>query len=312
MKLPILKSAWIFLCVVTLSNTLFAEMNTDQLVAQSSNRYKKQKYRNNIARRDPNTWCPYFMQLKYAEPVSTSFFRLNVGVGFLYFAGIRGNLETVLNTLIPGKTDEPLSGRLTYNRTPLFEAVVGRDIYRWLKIGLAYQHQGGIIVQTKPQVSQFVFDDGGLPVTFKSDVSLDAVMAKFYLMAPHVLVWKNLYTEPYLGLGVGPGWQTWASIETLGIQQLLRPKISANCVFTVDLGFKLRKAVPLYALSFTVGCKYNQWGQARSMGKLENQYVLRVDSADPNFRLQRIGLSNPLRIKTVYQFAPYVGVVLNF
>lgn len=281
------------LCAIVFSSALFADLDSaDQLVAQSSK--GKKKSRNNNAQRNPNTWRPYYLNLKVVEPTLTSFYQQNVGVGFLYFSTINGNLELANGGV---RTPTKLRGHISYNRTPLFEAVVGRDIFRWWKIGLSYQHQGGVAVQTAPQA----ITSNNLPVDMGSLVRLDAVMFKTYVMLPWVLVWKNVYHEPYLGLAVGPGWQSWVNTLAGGQGVFLRQKYSANCVFTIDLGFKLRKALPSYIMSFVVGCKYNEWGQARSIGKLQQQYTL-----------GGAGLINPVRIKTVYQFAPYLGVQFNF
>ena len=311
MKLKTMKKMCILMCVAVFSSALFAEgVESNQLVAQHSSKSRNNK--NNNGQRNPNSWRPYYMKLKDAEPMMCSFYQQNVGVGFLYFSGISGNLQSVVGPFFL-KTDRPLVGRLSYNRTPLFEAVIGRDIFRWLKIGLSYQHQGGIVVQTRPQVIETLPGNIANPTDLVSHVRLDAVMAKVYLMAPHVLVWKNIYHEPYLGLAVGPGWQTWTDIQTIGnFLTNLRQKISANCVFTVDLGFKLRKAMPNYMMSFTVGCKYNEWGQARSIGKISDQYISSTNDATTVANPQRSGFSNPLRVKTVYQFAPYIGVQFNF
>ena len=309
------------MCAVIFSSALFAEaVEASQLVTQQSMKPRNNKMNNGS--RDPNSWSPYFMKLKMAEPKMCTFTELNVGVGFLYFAGIRGNLEPAIAIQTNGqfsiiKSDKPLSGRFSYNRTPLVEAIIGMDVFNWWKVALSYQHQGGIVVQspTKSLFSNLNIPQGAL-ADFRSDVSLDAIMFKTYFMFPHVLVWKNMYTEPYLGLAVGPGWQTWTRIDQildLGLLAVpIRQKISANCVFSVDLGFKLRKAMPNNMLSLTLGCKYNLWGQARSMGDQSDQYSESFFSPLGGGTGERVSLTNPLRIKTVYQFAPYIGAQISF
>lgn len=64
----------------------------------------------------------------------------------------------------------------------------------------------------------------------------------------------------------------------------------------IDKGFRIQSAYPNSSFSVLVGAKYNQWGQARSMGKMSQQGT------------HKQVLDQPVRIKTVYQFAPYVGV----
>ena len=67
---------------------------------------------------------------------------------------------------------------------------------------------------------------------------------------------------------------------------------------TLALKYKNATQNPLYAI--LVGCKFNLWGQARSIGKISQQGEA------------RFGLAQPLTIKSVYQFAPYLGVQWNF
>jgi len=66
------------------------------------------------------------------------------------------------------------------------------------------------------------------------------------------------------------------------------------------LGFVYKALILIVNFSVLLGCKYNQWGQARSMGKLSQQGSFKE------------GLSQPLTVKTVYQIAPYLGVQWNF
>ena len=80
----------------------------------------------------------------------------------------------------------------------------------------------------------------------------------------------------------------------------LRQKISANAVWMIDIGMRIQSAYPNSKFSLLIGTKYNQWGQARSIGKMTQQGA------------HKIALGHPLIIKTVYQFAPYLGVQWNF
>jgi len=146
-------------------------------------------------------------------------------------------------------------------------------------------------------------------VQFISNLSLDALLAKVYFELPYAMIWRSLSTNPYLAVGVGPGWQSWTRIETdymLGNTIFssrtipIRQKISTNAVWMIDMGLRLQSAYPNSKFSVLLGCKYNQWGQARSIGKMTQQGA------------QKLALTQPLRIKTVYQFAPYLGVQWNF
>ncbi|MCH9632661.1 MAG: hypothetical protein S4CHLAM6_09990 [Chlamydiae bacterium] len=48
------------------------------------------------------------------------------------------------------------------------------------------------------------------------------------------------------------------------------------------------------------------------MGKLRDQYASSATDAFAAANTQRAALNTPVRVKTVYQFAPYVGVQFNF
>jgi len=80
----------------------------------------------------------------------------------------------------------------------------------------------------------------------------------------------------------------------------LHQKISTNAVWMVDTGFRIQSAYPSSHFSVLLGCKYNQWGQATSIGKMSQQGA------------HKVALVQPVIIKTVYQFAPYLGVQWNF
>ncbi len=53
--------------------------------------------------------------------------------------------------------------------------------------------------------------------------------------------------------------------------------------------------------SVLLGCKFNYWGQARNMGA--NKHMLDYVVS---------GLAHPIGIKSIYQFAPYLGFELDF
>jgi hypothetical protein len=317
MKLVNMKKLCMLVCAVAFSSSLFADgLDSSQVVAQQQQQQRNKNSNGNgkadkNASRDPNTWKPYYLKTKNTEPLSC-FYQQTVGIGFLYFSGIKGNLNVgnsnsaTLGTPGFAKSDTKLSGHLGYNRTPVSEFIIGTDIWHWFKIAMSYTHQGGIVVQTSPQARATL---NNLNPDLTAHVRLDAALFRVYFMFPYTLVWKNVYYEPYLSAGVGPGWQTWADIKSeADFTNALRMKVSSNCVFTIDLGSKIRRAMPTYVMSFTLGCKYTEWGQARSMGKLNQQYA----QSAPTDGTNRQFLSNPLRITTVYSFAPYVGVQFNY
>lgn len=253
---------------------------------------------------------PRFLHMKYIQDRQSPFFQFNVGVGFLYFSNIKANLGGAptanFQTPRPNFDSVPFRGQLNYNRTPLFESILGYRLAPWIKVALSYQHQGGVIVNTDALPA--AHDNTGRAL-LQSNLNLDALMAKVYLELPFGFIVKRLATTPYLALGVGPGWQSWTGvrIQYLDVSPLsrnrylaLNDKISANAVWMADIGFRLQDAVQQQKFSVVVGVKYNQWGQARNIGGVQEQGQF------------PLGLNHPFSVKTVYSFAPYLGVQWNF
>lgn len=263
----------------------------------------------------PNTWKPFFININSIQKSRSVFTQFNVGIGFLYFKKVRGNLAEIPAVRFTQQTrDVPINGRLSYNRTPLFEYQLGYRILSWVKSSVSYQHQGNITIQTKP-LQNFAGNQisGSFTLNrnqFSGDLVLDALMGKAFFESPKPLVWKNLVYSPYLALGLGPVWQTWKRVSTtepiiLNAQfqsytVALRPKTCTSLGFMFDLGVRMQSPYPETGFSTTLGLKFNLWGQSRNLGKL-------TQSDTP-----RIGLFNPVSIKSIYQWAPYVGVQWNF
>ncbi len=255
-------------------------------------------------------WAPHFVPMKYIQEKSSPFFQFNVGVGFLYFSDIKSNLggAPTLNfqSPLPNFDNVPFRGTIQYNRTPLYEALIGYRLLPWFKFALSYQHQGGVNISTEALIPT---NDSSGRARLVADLNLDAIMAKVYFELPFALVIKNLATTPYLATGVGAGWQSWTQVQAqyLDVSPLFRnrylalnDKTSANAVWMVDVGLRLQDAIRRQKFSVVIGCKYNQWGQARNIGGLDDQGQL------------PLGLNHPFSIKTVYSFAPYLGAQWNF
>lgn len=144
----------------------------------------------------------------------------------------------------------------------------------------------------------------------RSNLSLDALMAKIYFELPWAFIFKGIATSFYMAPAIGPSWQSWTDIAleqtttsppTFNNSPLpLRNKYVANVSWMLDLGFHFKSAYPNNRFSVFLGCKYNQWGQARNIGKISEQN-------EP-----KRGLKDPFRIQIVYSFAPYLGVQWNF
>ncbi|MCH9634125.1 MAG: hypothetical protein S4CHLAM7_08680 [Chlamydiae bacterium] len=241
------------------------------------------------------------------------FFQGNIGLGLLYFDGVKANFTTVPNVIANFSSGPAaIEGKLSYNRTPLYEYLLGYRFNNWCKAAISYQFQGGVTLQTKPRLnSSFNSNVTGRAILniFKANLSINAVMAKFYLEYPSSIPWKCISCNPYLGIGVGSAWQSWTNLQIARIQPVARTqvveesfnqKICANLAFMIDAGFRFQCARVERNFFILAGMKYNWWGQARNMGKLSQQGST------------KLGFASPFRIKTVYSFAPYIGAQWNF
>lgn len=262
------------------------------------------------------TWSPSFLQTSSLQPCQNAFFQFNVGVGFLYFSGVKGNLSGEPAVDYRPWNYTPMKGRFTYNRTPLFEPLIGYQLNSWLKLALAYQYQGGVTVQSKMQISlnpaAGATSVAGVYSQFQANLSLNALFAKLYFQLPWSLLLKSFSTTPYLAVGVGPSWQSWTRIQInrnfvtsaaaiyQAEPQFLRQKISASALWMLDFGLKIQRQMPLTDFSLVMGCKYNAWGQARAMGAMREQDSFKG------------ALTHPVGIKALYSFAPYLGAQWNF
>lgn len=265
----------------------------------------------NIRGKSPNTWKPFWVKACTFEKKNGFWTQFNVGAGFLYFDKVQGNIMGKPNEdFLTLWANAPLNGRLKYNRSPLFEYQLGYKYFNWLRSAISYQNQSSVEITTKHINSA---GSSGTPNQnqFSSMLSLNSIMLKCYFELPYPMIWKNLAMSPYLALGVGPAWQSWTNIginRTLQTNspvyfadvQPLHQKISSNCAWMVDVGFRTSVACPQGKFSFVKGIKYNQWGQARSIGKITQQNTL------------RIAITKPITIKTIYSFAPYFGFQWNF
>lgn len=259
-----------------------------------------------------NSWGPYMLNKRYLQKKYSPFFQMNVGPGFLYFDGVRGNIASGTDDQSVHKTREKMQGKLTYNRALVTEAVLGLRLTNWIKLAMSGQHQGGIVIQTLPQKVNETVDANHDHSYLVADVTFDSLAAKVYFSPPYFMIWKKMSLAFYVAPACGASWQTWnhMSISYMaldseddigGFLAPLRMKVFANVFVMVDAGFKLQSVVPETNFSVLFGCKYNQWGQTRQLGKLQNQG-----------HMAKYGLGSPVSIKLIYSFVPYIGVQWNF
>lgn len=248
----------------------------------------------------------YFTRISCVQPKKYLFSEINFGVGFLYFNGSKANIAQVpfpnQNTFITGSY--PLKGELNYNKTPLFEYLIGSQISQGFKIALSFQEQRNIFLSTKHLTAIDPLLSSNNKAQFSSYLALNAIMAKFYFSLPTTFVWKNVSISQYIAGGIGGSWQSWSKVQALyslnlggyGAYQLLfNNKVIANIATMADAGFKLKGKNPNFDFSLTLGCKFNYWGQTRNLAYLPQQSGFTK------------GFLKPFSIQYIYSFAPYMG-----
>ena len=285
---------------------------TFHLFAQSSNENSIPSAKESAARssfQPKNRWIPYFTWAGNFQPRKSVFSEVNIGIGFLYFSGVEGNLGNKPQFLFSMIGSTPDKRDLSYSKTPLFEYIVGYRFNHWFKGALSYQNQSNIYLQTRTLLSTNGTDPSAR-LQFGSDVQLNSLMSKYYFELPWPMVIKKMAFSLYAAGGVGVSWQTWSNMtdrifqtqggDYTGTDIPYRQKTIPNVAAMMDAGLKINTALCGSNFSMTAGCKYNYWGQTRNLGKFEQQ---------GNFKR---GLIKPFRIKTLYSFAPYLGMHWNF
>ena len=280
---------------------------------RSRRRHFKKKYKYLI-----NSWEPYWVDANEIEESKYVFFQTNIGAAFLYFDRVNGNFGGSPSNLFQRSGSIPFKGRLRYNKTPIYEFLLGYQAIPWVSAAISYQHQSAVTIFTKFIDSQNTVAGAGNTVTnaqgqFKANFAMDAFMLKGYVEMPWPMVWRLTAFSPYVGAGVGIGWQSWTAVENdlplnfrtggfqnyMSSQIVMRSKYSANLVWGADAGIKIQSAKPSNHFCIRLGCKYNQWGQARSIGKLRDQGAA------------KFAILKPFRIRTIFSFAPYAGFQWN-
>ncbi len=295
---PLIKRASILLCFLSISVYGYSQNNGDSKSVE-------------------NSWRAYFTKNSNFENVTPYAANVNVGIGFLYFAGSRGAPFGVTANYSFGSgtwtNDHPFEGRWKYNKTLLKELSMVWNLggtlncCNWLGLGLSVLNQGGVTMSYNPILN---VAGGSVYFIYKGSLDLNAIVGKFFVYSPWSLIWKGNGYSPYLGLSVGPSWQTWRDLKkvdvTLATTTYYNTKYSANCFFGSELGVKVRSLVPNVNLSGMFGLKFNLWGQARSMGFGEQETARDGDNGS------EYALWKPIKIKTVYQWSPFIGILFSY
>ena len=230
---------------------------------------------------------------------------IQAGVGFLYFAGVKGNLIMTPSIFFAepstindanGSIDppQPVRGRIEYNRTPVYTADFGMQLTRWFHVALSSQFQQNIFIRTKP--FQFAYNRVN-PVSsesiatliqnhFESNLNLYSLGGKLTFQKKDLFTISKCSITPYLGTALGVGWQAWTRVY--GFQSYFnndnaasntmtnsivpfRNQYYANFNYTADLGLTLKPTLKNAKMALKVGCKFIGWGSSRGLGSSKDQ-----------------------------------------
>lgn len=309
----------VFFFILAIGSSLTAETTENEIASSSLEQISSTLKSSRSKKRQPlpNTWKPYFAKHTRLYTMTPFVANLNVGIGFLYFAGNHGsfnsneaispNQRVDLDYSTNGR--DSLSHRWQYNRVPLTEACLIWNLggtfnsLDWIGLGLTLLYQGNVFIR---YVSKGVSDNAVTKtyLIFSSNVNFCALGPKIYLYSPYTLVWKRTGYLPYIGLITGPSWQTWGQIyretDNEFFNSFLNSQICANAFFGSEVGVMIKSIARLMSLTANLGIKFNLWGQARNLGKISKQ------------NKSNTGLYHPFRIKTIYQWSPFIGISISY
>ena len=279
---------------------------------------------------------------------SSMFSEFDAGLAFLYFAGYRGDLIAVPNDSYQAPTgisstsgavqSQPVRGPIEYNRTPIYTMDFGWRIARWIDFGATFQAQQGIHIRTQP--FQFAYLSSSTPTLvtnhFESDLALYSMGGKLMFHWADMVNFANWSMELYFGGSGGAGWQSWTRVQAIQtyfnhenqtFNSMTNANISfrnqyyANFNYTGDAGFLFKPTSATSKMTFKMGCKFIGWGSARGIGDQKDQSDIFNNgstatdgsSATTDFPGRvRPGYFKPIRIRTIYSWAPYIGFKLEF
>ncbi|MCH9632228.1 MAG: hypothetical protein S4CHLAM6_05580 [Chlamydiae bacterium] len=266
-----------------------------------------------------NSWKPYFTHISNVQnDDDRTFVQATAGIGFIYFSHVKG--DTSLNPSpaqsITTGTNTKKVGGFSYNRTPIYDLMIGYRIADWIKAALALQNQNNIHFQSRFAPTLVPSDQtrssaASLPESqFRANIALNAVYLKVMFDLPWIMVLKSWMYGLYFNAGVGPCWQSWTDIrqyiqytannlETTFVNTL-HQKYGASALWQLDAGFRAKSAGLDSTISFVLGCKFNSWGKIPNIGAADQQGAWGF-----SFR-------KPYSARMLYSFAPYIGVQWNF
>ncbi len=251
-----------------------------------------------------------------------------VGLGFLYFAGVKGNLIAEPNRIYKDVTGtnrasgiafpQTVRGKIQYNRTPVYTVDFGWKLGKWVDFGCTMQAQQGIFIRTKPFQFSYLRNNANPEETtnlitknFESSLDFYSIGGKLMFQWAKMAKWGNWSMNLFFGGSAGGAWQSWTNVKAIqtyfnnvgdvadnitSSNISFRNQYYANLSYTGDAGFIFKPTSPTAKMAIRFGCKFISWGSARGLGDQKDQNdIFRSDNAavvnDPastNFSTARV------------------------
>lgn len=261
---------------------------------------------------------------------SRMFTELEVGLGFLYFSNLKGTLNLRPYTF----QGQPLEIKrsLEYNRSPLFTFDFGWRLADWLSLAVTMQSQQNVHIRTKP-TEMLVDTDTGTDLiwtNFQSYVDFNSIGGKLLFTWPNMIKFNGWGMSLFIGGSCAGGWQSWTEVQS-NINYLtdntddtifpysenlsFRDKYFGNFTYTGDAGLLFKPTNIFAKMGIRLGCKILSWGATRGLGAYKDQKD--ITRLAPNEELTGVATIyphyfKPIRIGTIYSWAPYVGINWDF
>lgn len=257
---------------------------------------------------------------------SRMFTEIEVGLGFLYFSNVKGILNLRPYTIQEGPLE--IKRSLEYNRSPLFTFDFGWRLADWLSLAVTMQSQQNVHIRTKP--TEAAIDDGFLWSNFQSYVDFNSIGGKLLFTWPNMIRFNGWGMSLFIGGSCAGGWQSWTDVQSgvtffanndddktapFGLTLSFRDKYFGNFTYTGDTGLLFKPTNIFAKMSIRLGCKVISWGATRGLGASKDQRdITRVPSPDDVLGNPTVypHYFKPIRIGTIYSWAPYVGINWDF
>ena len=251
-----------------------------------------------------------------------SFVEFQAGVAFLYFDKPEANFAAEPSVSFPFFNPDAAEGnfelkrKIQYNKTPIYELNFGWDIGSMMDFSIGFQTQPNIFIRTEPMksFSSATGEDIPTQMIFESDLALNSIIGKLGFKLPNIVKAKKFGTSLYLIGNCGAGWQSWTDVKgyysMTGPNSLdpanqtfildIKSEYYANFVYGGEAGLLFTPTNVWSNISMRLGCKFIGWGSTRELGKTNDQDNL-------NF-----GFFIPLKINTIYSWAPYISFIWKY